>query len=117
MIFTHSVTVREPGTRTLAGGDAVDDWSTEAVTETTIDGVSVQPTSTTETITSAEDTVTDTREVYTKPGEPVTVSERARIVYEGRTYRVVGRVATYNDPITGQPHHTRWTMTRNAGAQ
>jgi hypothetical protein len=115
VIFTDTVVVVEPGERRLDAGDVVPDWSPSAVTKTTVERVSVQVSTTTETDDVERDTAVDVRRVYTAPGVTVPLTHRARVRYAGMTFDVVGRPEQYDHPLTGAPHHTAWTMRRTEG--
>lgn len=118
MFYHDTVQVIRAGTRTLASGDVQPDWSDNAVTVTTVEGVSVQPADGTETEGVDRNVVTDALRCQTRPGvvADVTAYDRVRIVGKPGTYDVIGRPAQYRDPITGTPRHTVWTMRKRVSA-
>lgn len=114
-MYTSSITVVRPAWITDRYNSQRLDW--EQATRTTVTGVSVQPTITTETTTEPRtQTVTGWR-VYTRAGVDVDVRPTDRVELEtGVACEVVGEVARWPHPIrTGQVHHVEFDLQRVRG--
>lgn len=115
IIFSQSVTVVRPGSRTDRGGNTVPDWSESAVTRHTVTRVSVQPASQVEANTPERSGVVTGWRVYTATGTDADVRAGDRVVFDGITCDVVGEVARWPNPLTGGVHHVEFNLQRAVG--
>jgi hypothetical protein len=115
VIWDQSVVRIRPGVRTDRGGNTVADWSPDAVTRTTIDRLSVQPTYQSETAGAERTSVVTGWRVLSEPGQDVDVRSGDRIEHDGLTCEVQGEVGRWRDPLGGGVHHVEWQMRRSTG--
>lgn len=112
--FTHTITRVRAAQVTDRYGNLVTDWS--AAERVAISGVVVQPVSQTETVTeTTRQVVTTGYRVYTEPGSDVDVRATDRIEWSGEVWEVLGEVARWPNPVTGDVHHVEFDMQRVAG--
>lgn len=115
MIFSQSITVVRPGTKTDRGGNTVPDWSDTAVTRTVVDRLSVQPAVQTEATSEERSSVVTGWHVLSEEGTDPDVRAGDRIEFDGLLCEVVGEVARWPHPLDGGVHHVEWTMRRGTG--
>lgn len=116
MVFFDQTVVRvRAGTRTDRGGNQVPDWSDGAVSRLTLQRVSVQPASQSETTDPTRTAVVTGWHVQTEPGTDPDVRAADRIEWNGLACDVVGEIARWPDPLGGTVHHAEWDMRRATG--
>jgi hypothetical protein len=120
--FFDSLTRVRAGTRTDRGGNAVPDWSDEAVQRLVVDGLNIQPASQTEGHSTSSggpdatrDAVTTGWRVQSDEGNRPDITATDRLEWRGMTLEVQGEVAEWPDPLNGTVHHIEFTMTRATG--
>jgi len=113
-LFGQTLVRVRAGVRTDRGGNTVADWSAGAVTRETIDRVSVQPSSQTETTDGVSTVRITGYRVLSEPGTVPDITALDRIEYRGVTYTVEGEVAHWPDPDGDD--HVEFGMRRIGGA-
>lgn len=122
MFFYDSIVRVRAGTRTDRGGNEVLDWSPGAVQRLPVDRLNIQPASQAEGSSTSSGAPDATRSavitgwrVQSDEGTTPDVRATDRIEWRGMTLEVVGEVAEWSDPLTGDPHHIEFTMARATG--
>ena len=115
-MFNQTIVRLRAPHRTNRGGESVPDWTSASIDRLTISGVSVQPSSSSESAT-AQYTLRVTRyRVFTAPGNSPDVEALDRIEFNGETYDVDGEVSSWRNPFSDTRHHIEFAITRNEGA-
>lgn len=122
MFFFDSLVRVRAGEGTDRGGNTVLDWSPGAVDRLTIGQLNIQPASQTEghstssgTPDATRDAVTTGWRVQSEEGTRPDITAIDRLEWRDLTYEVIGEVADWSDPITGDGHHIEFTMVRATG--
>lgn len=113
-MFTETITRLRAQRRTNRGGESVPDW-TQPPSSLVIPNVSVQPSSTSETMTVQSSLRASRFRVYSEPGAMPDVEALDRVSYGGNTYEVEGDVSRWTDPMDGGWHHIEFVITREEG--
>lgn len=107
--FTQSVTVKRPGS-TTSRGSAVPDW--DNATETTVNGCSVQPASTSLSQDGRVLGISDGYTAYLPPETDVEAGDH--IVYDGKEYAIDGEPRVWFSP-SGRLNHIQLNLVRWEG--
>jgi len=111
-IFSQSVIrLRAPQLRDATSGIVRPqrDWANADTLAIT--GVSVQPTSTTETRDNAGVQATNTWRLYSRRGSDLDIQAGDRVVWQGQTLDVLGRDEHWHGILdSGVPHHVEITL-------
>ncbi|MFF3671691.1 hypothetical protein [Microtetraspora malaysiensis] len=117
-MFNATATVVRPAWQADRYGDQIPDWS--AAERRELSGLCIQPSA--QVLVANEQITADGRDVrmthwrvYTALGTDADVLATDRIEWEGRTFEVVGEVARWPHPLTGQVHHIEFTIERVQG--
>lgn len=94
-------------------GDSVRDW--DNAVETTIAGVQVQPSESSEVITPGRQSVVTHMRVLTPIGTDLDLLSSDRVRWDGDVWLVEGEVAHYKRPSDGSVHHGEATIKRVDG--
>lgn len=114
-MFTDILTVLRAPVSTDRYRNEVRDWS--AATRTPIDGLNVQPSGQSENRSTGErDTVISGWRVYGGEGMDADVLATDRVeLADGTVCEVVGEVARWLDPHTGEVHHVEFALRKVSG--
>lgn len=119
MFFDQTIVRVRAGERADRGGNAVLDWSADAVTRVTITDVSIQPNgapgAANEVIDAERDAVVTGWRVQSQPGVDLDVTAVDRIEWDSMILDVDGEMARWSDPIDGGVHHVEFTIKRATG--
>ncbi|MCD9196073.1 hypothetical protein [Streptomyces albireticuli] len=115
MFFDQDIVRLRAGTRVDRGGNAVPDWSPDAVSRLAITEVSIQPTTATETAAPERTAVVTGWHVQSQPGTDLDIRAADRIEWDGMILEVDGEIARWTDPVEGGIHHVELDLVRATG--
>jgi hypothetical protein len=115
VFFFDSVVRVRAGTKTDRGGNIVLDWSEGVAQRDTVDRLNIQPTSQAEDTDPTRTAVVTGWRVQSEEGTRPDITAVDRIEWRGMLLQVEGEVAEWPDPLTGEPHHIEFTMSRATG--
>lgn len=115
MIYTSSITVVRAPVVADRYGSQQRDWAN--ATRTPVDGVSVQPTTSSETLTEPRDLVITGWRIYSRAGTDIDIVHTDRVELDnGTVCEVVGEIARWPHPIrSGAVHHVEIDVQRVRG--
>lgn len=114
MTFFHDTVtrLRAPITQD-AHGNEIRDWDNPD--STLLERLNVQPNSQDDTDTALRTSVITSWRLQSAPGVDLDLEATDRVVYGGVVCEVVGEVARWSHPLTGQTHHVETTIRRRKG--
>ena len=115
MFFFDTLVRVRAGTRTDRGGNTIEDWSPGVAQRAVVDRLNIQPTFQNESDDATRTAVVTGWHVHSADGTRPDIRATDRLEWRGMTLSVDGEVAEWSDPLTGEPHHIEFTMTRATG--
>jgi hypothetical protein len=113
MFWQSGIRLR-PGVKTDRGGNAVPDWSPDAVDQLPVSRLSIQPTTSTEATDTTRTAVVSGWQLISEPGTAPDIVSSDRFEFDSITCEVVGEVARWPDSFGGV-HHIEAVLKRVTG--